>query len=339
MASWWKSNLDADRNLAGGDTNPKHQSPGPCCSGSKYLPSHILSIGPADKDAVMFQVFSIRTIGELALFAPGGLIDRNFAISRIGATALSDGFYLRGEGSFQGKYFERDLVARGLLECKNGTQLKSFPYYEDTKVIHSEIREFMKTLVQTYYPSDKVLAQDHELQAWIREATAEAKVIDFPAAPLKEASTLVDILTHLAYLGGVKHHVLNTAMPFSAGAVLPFHPMALYQPPPAEKNVTNIIRYLPPLDQALSHLNLVANFQRDSLESQNRTLVYMFSDEKMLDRLDERLRVAERKFKSKMQAFSQKIRSKRFDQNGLSQGAPFIYRVVDPGAIPFFFGV
>jgi hypothetical protein len=133
--------------------------------------------------------------------------------------------------------------------------------------------------------------------------------------------------------------VLNTAMPFSAGGVLPFHPMALYQPPPAEKNVKDIIRYLPPLDQALSHLNLVANFQRDSLASQNRTLVYMFSDEKMLDRLDGRLRTAASKFKSKMQALSQQIRGKRFDQNGLSQGAPFIYRLVDPGAIPFFFGV
>jgi hypothetical protein len=89
------------------------------------------------------------------------------------------------------------------------------------------IRHFVQSFVDAYYETDTMLAHDWEVQAWIEEANGPAMVIYFPSAPLVKVETLVKIITHIAWLGGVSHHVLNSGTPVATSSVLPLHPTAL----------------------------------------------------------------------------------------------------------------
>jgi hypothetical protein len=105
--------------------------------------------------------------------------------------------------------------------------------------------EFMTTIVQSYYHSGSDIAMDVELQTWITEAVP-AQIIDFPPAPLTKRSTLIDMLTHLAFLATVVHHTLNANDPVTSTAMLPFHPASLYSPVRTSKGVTDLPPFLPP---------------------------------------------------------------------------------------------
>jgi hypothetical protein len=107
----------------------------------------------------------------------------------------------------------------------------------------------MTSFVNSYYPTSSSIAQDNELQAWFAEANGPAEVIDFPNAPSK--ATLIAVLIHFAFLTGVAHHTLNTGDPIASLATLPFHPVALFQPIPTAKGVTNIVLFLPSASAAL----------------------------------------------------------------------------------------
>ena len=57
----------------------------------------------------------------------------------------------------------------------------------------------------------------------------------------------------------------------SASATLPFHAMALYSPIPTQKNVTNLVSFLPPLEQAGVQIAIDTLFAREYLAGTNRT--------------------------------------------------------------------
>ena len=44
-------------------------------------------------------------------------------------------------------------------------------------------------------------------------------------------------------------------------------------------------------------------------------------------------------FKGNMEGISAGVRERGFDEEGLSQGMPFVYRSLDPGTIPFYLAV
>lgn len=69
----------------------------------------------------------------------------------------------------------------------------------------------MQSFVDSYYATDNVVASDAELAAWFVEASGPAQAYDFPCAPVDgkptacDRATLVDLLTHMAYLTGVQY--------------------------------------------------------------------------------------------------------------------------------------
>lgn len=292
-----------------------------------------------DLCAVMRQAYAIRPIGEKVLFNTGGYFDQSFAITNDGVRQFATDFYHTIAGPFQANYFQRDLVKRGLLNCTYGPALRSFPFLEDASVIHSSIQKFMASFVEEYYETEDKLSQDHELQSWIRETTSGALAIDFPPSPLKCQDTLVDILTHITFLAGVSHHVLNSGEPVTTSGVLPFHPSAIYAPPPAEKGISDLMPYLTPGDEAVKHIALLARFNRPQLEERGDTLLNMFTSEGFLSRYREETQNAASIFHQEMRAFSNEIRQRHFDVEGLSQGMPFVWQALDPARIPFFLSV
>ena len=195
----------------------------------------------------------------------------------------------------------------------------------------------MTSLVNAYYDTDVTVGNDNEVQAWFVEANGAAEVIDFPSGANKE--TLIQVLTHFAFLTGVAHHTLNTGDPVASLATLPFHPLALYSPIPTAKGVTNIVPFLPPVPLALGQVDLFAGFNRPMLAATNRVLAYAFSDATFLSVFNTQVAAAAATFLAAMQSFSAQVRARVFDGSGLSQGMPFVWKGLDPCTIPFYFAV
>ncbi|EGU80482.1 hypothetical protein FOQG_18345 [Fusarium oxysporum f. sp. raphani 54005] len=289
---------------------------------------------------LMYQAYAIRPIGNNILFNPGGLIDQNSVFSNVAVRKFATDFYPTVAGPVRSNYFEANLRSRGLLNATHGPDLPHFPFYEDGARIIKVIRTFIQSFVKSIYKSDKVLAKDWELQAWIAEANGAAEVIDFPPTPLKKRKHLVDILTHMAWLTGVSHHVLNQGEPVTTSGVLPLHPGSLYAPVPGEKGVVDsLLPWLPNEQKSVDQISFLALFNRPQIVENNRTLRYMFNSESLLAGTVRAVAAANERFMEEMGHISQEISNRKFDDDGLSQGMPFIWTGMDPGVIPFYLSV
>ncbi|EXJ61913.1 hypothetical protein A1O7_02344 [Cladophialophora yegresii CBS 114405] len=282
---------------------------------------------------IMYEVYAIQPLAELLLFAPGAAVDQVFAYTGSSARDYTTGLYNSGSGRFQANYFTTDLESRGLINSKFGPSLKHFPFYEDASTIYTAIHAFMTSFVNSYYFKDSDVTADKEMQAWVKDAQGPAKAINFPSITTRSA--LIDALSHMAHLVSTSHHTVNTNELLSVSSTLPFHTPALYQPPPSSKGVTNVVDFLPPLDQVEQQLGTAAIFVRPFFVGSDRTLMHMFDDSAMLNRMNAATRTAAATFYSSMQAFSQQVAARKFDQDGLSQGMPFVWQALDPNVAPY----
>lgn len=195
--------------------------------------------------------------------------------------------------------------------------------------IYNAIRDFTSTLINSYYSSNAAIVSDKELQAFIKESNGPAGIIDFPTITTR--SDLATLLAEIARLTSFSHHAVNLNQLITVASTLPFHPTALYKPIPDAKGVTDVASYLPPLDKAIGFIGVAANFARPLLANSNRTIIHMFDDPIMLNRMNSATQAANEKFKSTMAARSVVVRSREFGPDGLSQGMPFVWQALDPG--------
>lgn len=284
----------------------------------------------------MYQAFAIRPVGSQVLFSPGGYFDQGSAVDHNAVLSFVGQFYPSLAGRFQQNYFNTSLKTRGLVDSPDGPALKHFPFAEDAGPIVNSIRKFVTTYVNSYYTNLTLLTGDQEVQAWINEANTAAQVLDFPSAPLHNTSTLIDILTQVAYLTGVNHHVLNSNAPSELSGTLPFHPSAFYQPIPTAKGVKNLVSFLPNLNQSMNQVTLTLRFNRPTLPQEHGVLVDMFSASSFLAGQPQGVQKAKDVFRVEMEILGAKVESKGFNEKGLSQGMPFVWKVLDPRRIPFF---
>ncbi len=63
--------------------------------------------------------------------------------------------------------------------------------------------------------------------------------------------------------------------------------------------------------------------------------MHMFDDSAMLGRMTAATQAAATTFFDSMKAFSQNVAARTFDQNGLSQGMPFVWQALDPNVAPY----
>ncbi|KAL9586053.1 MAG: hypothetical protein Q9212_001143 [Teloschistes hypoglaucus] len=287
-------------------------------------------------DRVMYQAFAIRPVGSQILFNPGGYFDQGSAVDHNAVLSFVGQFYPSLAGLFQQNYFSTSLKIRGLVDSPYGPALKHFPFAEDAGPIVDSIRKFVTTYVYSYYTDTSLLTGDKEVQAWVKEANTAAQVLDFPSAPLDDRSTLIDILTQVAYLTGVNHHVLNSNAPSELSGTLPFHPSAFYQPIPTAKGVKNLVSFLPNLNQSMNQVTLTLRFNRPTLPQEHGELVDMFSASSFLAGQPQGVQRAKDVFRAEMETLGEKVESKGFNDRGLSQGMPFVWKVLDPRRIPFF---
>ncbi|OAA52979.1 Lipoxygenase [Cordyceps fumosorosea ARSEF 2679] len=288
-------------------------------------------------ERLMLQAYSSRIVGEELCFNPGGHWDQLMAYDKFSCRRfVSDQWPVAGK--FRAGALETDLESRGLLDHKGASVFKSFPFWDDAKEIRDAYRAFFESFVESYYRTELDLAGDWEVRNWFAEASAHAKAQDFPPAHPLSRATLVDVLTHFGFVLSVGHHSMNGGAPI-ASRTRPFHIPALYAAPPAAKGVTDLLPYLPDAPTALHYIGFMASFNRPFYGADGRTLESVFSGDGMLKRLNKGTNDAAAQFLKTLQGLSDKIRARKFDGDGLSQGMPFLYRTLDPGYIPFFCAV
>ena len=289
----------------------------------------------------MYQAFAVRPIGDELLFNDGGFFDSSFAVTNFAGRALSGHFYTTHAGHFQASQFAADLLSRGLVNCSYGPALKHMPFYDTVRPMVAAIHDFTSAYVDAYYPSSSLLEHDSELQAWILECHEGARVLDFPSFPLTSnaRATLVGILSHVAFLAGISHHALNGATPGESSGVLPLHPSAFNRRLPTSKGIDDLLPYLHNETEALKQASLLVRFNRPLLEEQRGSLVYMFSGDEFLAQATSTVGRAAKRFMHEMETISDHIRAQAFDESGLAQGMPFIWRSLDPRRIPYYLSV
>lgn len=286
----------------------------------------------------MYRAYAVNVLGAQTLFGPNGSLDQSFAYGSQGFANYTTYLYFNGAGAFQANYLDSALVARGLLNSTFGPPLPTFPYYEDASELYAVIKTFVTTFVTAYYSSDSAVASDSEVQAWAAEANGPAKVIDFPPAPLSDRDTIIDILTQMFYLTGVLHHELNTGSLFASWS-LPLHPTAHWAPLPTSKNISSVMTYMPNIEQSLAQINTEAEFGQPNLVYENGTLATSFADQNFLAATTDEVREAAQNFTLEMDSIGARISARTFDENGLSQGMPFVWQNLNPLRIPFFLAI
>ncbi|KAF2162883.1 hypothetical protein M409DRAFT_68852 [Zasmidium cellare ATCC 36951] len=286
---------------------------------------------------LMYGAFGIRPQAREILYDPGGTFDSFFGFGGATSITFARRLYADGSaGSYLDNYLHTNLRRRGLIDCNYGPALSSFPFYDDAHAIVEAIRTFTTSFVNAYYPDDGEVSEDSELQSWLVETNGPAGGVNFPTArDIVGRCSLVDLLVHFAYLVSANHHAINTNSLLSTAGVYPLHLQALYRPPPSVKGITNIVSYLPPLQQCLGFLNIESAFSRPLLANSNRSLLHMFDDGEFLNRTNNLTRAANAEFKAVMQLQSDKVKSRGFDENGLSQGMPFVWKTLDPAVAPW----
>ena len=260
-------------------------------------------------------------------------------MSNVAVRQVLADFYPSVAGSFRASYLRNSLFDHGLVNCSYGPQLPYVPFAEDAGAIVDALGDFATAFINAYCTSDHMTSQDEELQAWVTEANTAAVVVDFSPALLTDRETLNDILTHLVYLTGVNHHTLNSATPSQSSGVLPFHPMALYQPVPETKGVNSVLPFLPNLNASLNQVTLLLGFIRPQLFDSQRDLASIFEGSGFLDGASGVVKQAASTLMSQLSAISDVIQGRGFDENGLAHGMPFIWRNLDPRKVPFFLSV
>jgi len=278
-------------------------------------------------DRMMVGSYAPRPMGEAVLTNPGGVFDTYTSITGTGGLQAITLYYHYGAGAYQSNYFITNLESRGLINCTWGPPLQHYPFFEDTSSIYLSLHNFMKTFVESYYPADSIIVFDHELQDWIKEGTKAAKIIDFPDSPIKNRQTLIDMLTHFAYLT-VVHNTLNGGDPVSVSSSLPYHPASLHAPLPSEKGVTDIMPWLPNVSTSIGEIALFAKFNRPVFESSS--FLNIFNDVKFLGMSNNVIRQAEQTFRDEMNALSSRMKGWVFDADGLHRGMPSIWNALDP---------
>ncbi|KAL6149822.1 hypothetical protein ACJBU6_11352 [Exserohilum turcicum] len=282
------------------------------------------------KDAWAFRVVAVQR-----LVYPGGPIDELFPWDGSQGSNYTDTLYQSGEASaFQSNYFDTNLRRRGLIDSSFGPKIKTFPFYQDASAIHSAIRCFMTVFVQSYYPNPGDITDDHELQAWVREARP-AEIVDFPAS-VENQRILVDVLTHIAHLVSIVHSTLNSNALATSSGSLPFHPFAFYTTLPTKKGIHDIMPFLPHVEASVGQIALAADFNRPGFVDSNQTIMHMFDSATMLARMPERVQQAEAHFRSAMNRYSMAVRSRTFDRNGLCGGMPYCWSTLDPNSATYW---
>lgn len=185
-----------------------------------------------------------------SLLAPGGPIDESLAIGAEGSLTLLGLGYERWD--FDATCPRLDLKSRGLDE--RGL-LPHYHYRDDALALFGAIETFVGELLRVYYPDDKSVQDDGELQSWVQELQAPdgARVKKLPLTDgrLLAFDQLHQIVARVIFNCSVEHAAVNNGQ-YSQFGWIPNTPGSMYLPPPKDRRPTNEAAFVYALPEGLA---------------------------------------------------------------------------------------
>lgn len=89
----------------------------------------------------------------------------------------------------------------------------------------------------------------------------------------------------------------------------------------------------------MAQIALAAFFSWRSTAVTNQTLASMWDDPMLLGRRNAATDSAAQEFRHAMNKFSRRVSERKFDNDGLSQGMPFLWKALDPEVVPFYLAI
>ncbi|XP_044518818.1 polyunsaturated fatty acid 5-lipoxygenase isoform X3 [Gracilinanus agilis] len=166
--------------------------------------------------------------------------------------------------------FDKAMKAKG-MESK-----EDIPYYfyrDDGLKVWEAIRSFTADIVEIYYESDEVVAEDPELQDFVNDVYVYGmrgkKASGFPKS-IKTKEKLAEYLTVVIFTASAQHAAVNFGQ-YDWCSWIPNAPPTMRAPPPTEKGVVTIeqiVDTLPDRGRSCWHLGAVwalSQFQENEL--------------------------------------------------------------------------
>jgi arachidonate 15-lipoxygenase len=189
------------------------------------------------------------------LLAPGGGVDTIMAAKIEAAVQLATQAAL--SWSFNDAMFPRSLALRGLGDSD---LLPAYWYRADGRLLWSAIREWVSGYLRLYYQGSTDVQVDRELQAWVAEMLSPegGRMRDIgEEGAFKTLEYLIDAVAHIIFTSSVQHAAVNFPQ-YELMSYVPKLPLAVYTPPPTNKNVGHpqFLSTLPPMKIAYGQLQL-----------------------------------------------------------------------------------
>ncbi|TMW69334.1 hypothetical protein Poli38472_001490 [Pythium oligandrum] len=182
----------------------------------------------------------LELLVSLVLLSHGTPMDRSFGWGAPGSAQFLH-HYLQNEASITHDLLH-DIERRGLLN------IPTHKYVQYGTKLYDAIYVFVKGYVATFYEDDEAVKSDFELQNWAAGCATVPHLKGFPAS-ITSQSKLRGVLTHVLYLSGVKHHVMNSDVAWQSISI-PYSSGALWKAMPQTKGeAVNLMEYAPPLNE------------------------------------------------------------------------------------------
>jgi hypothetical protein len=134
--------------------------------------------------------------------------------------------------NFQDKYIPNDLKKRGFdLDTQTGNKYRNYPYAIDMHLLWGVIREFVKSVLETRYESDKDVQDDQYIPNWCKEIQTKGQIPTFPTITTVEQ--LIDAVTMCIHTASPQHTAVNYLQDYYYSFV-PAKPPALCTPLPKD---------------------------------------------------------------------------------------------------------
>ena len=206
----------------------------------------------------------INAVARERLVSPGGLIDQHTAIGGNDAKGIQK-LAKRGykEFSLLGLALPNDLDKRQVRDDK---KLPHFHYRDDGMLVWNAIEKMVTGILRLFYKSDTDVAEDPELQAWVKDLHQEG----FPVRDgkhykekmpqvIETLECLITICTTIIWVCTARHCAVNTGQ-FQMYAFSPNAPALMRKPIPKQKSGTtikDILDTLPTKENLFEHIKTV----------------------------------------------------------------------------------
>ena len=190
------------------------------------------------------------------LIAPGGVVAVNVGVS------IESTRKMVAQAHINWRWDENNPDQ--LFKLRGVDGLPSFPFRDDTTLLWKATRDFVSNYLRSYYHSDQDVAQDNELQAWVRELVSPLYCgfkglnglnhAEDGSVSLDKLDYLIDMVAQIIYIAGPQHASVNYAQ-FPLMSYMPSVAGTIYQAPPTRslslQSPDALMAWYPPLDVAL----------------------------------------------------------------------------------------